>query len=66
MPGARGALIVIAAAVIGTAVTVATHHAPATCSAARRRGHLAAALAVRPRAVDLLIPVPALAYLVGA
>ena len=67
MAGARGALIVIAAAVIGTAATAGTHHAPGYllggCVVA---GTLAAALAVRPRAVYLLIPVPALAYLMGA
>ena len=67
MPGGRGALIVIAAAVIGTAVTVATHHAPGyLLGGFVVAGTLAAALAVRPRAVYLLIPVPALAYMVGA
>ena len=67
MTGARGALIVIAAAVIGTAATAGTHHAPGyLLGAFVVAGTLVAALAVRPRAVYLLIPVPALAYMVGA
>ncbi len=67
MTGTRGALIVIAAAVIGTAVTAGTHHAPGyLLGGFVVAGTLAAALAVRPRAVYLLIPVPPLAYMVGA
>jgi hypothetical protein len=67
MTGARGALIVIAAAVAGTAVTAGTQHAPGyLLGAFVVAGTLVAALAVRPRAVYLLIPVPALAYVAGA
>ena len=67
MPGGRGALIVIAAAVIGTAATVETHRGPGyLLGGFVVAGTLAAALAVRPRAVYLLIPVPALAYIMGA
>ena len=67
MPGGRGALIVIAAAVIGTAATIGTHRGPGSLLGAFVvAGTLLAALAVRPRAVHLLIPVPALAYMMGA
>ncbi len=67
MPGGRGALIVIAAAVSGTAATVGTHRAPGyLLGGFVVAGTLIAALAVRPRAVYLLIPVPALAYIMGA
>ena len=67
MPGGRGALIVIAAAVIGTAATVGTHRAPGhLLGGFVVAGTLIAALAARPRAVYLLVPVPALAYIIGA
>ena len=67
MPGGRGALIVIAAAVIGTAATVGADRGPGyLLGGFVVAGTLAAALAVRPRAVYLLIPVPALAYIMGA
>ena len=67
MPGGRGMLIVIAAAVVGTAVTVAMQHDPGyLLGGAVIVGTFVAALAVRPKAVYQLIPVPALAYLVGA
>jgi hypothetical protein len=67
LSGGRGALIVIAAAVLGTGVTVAMHHDPGyLLGGAVIAGTFVAALAVRRAAVSRLIPVPALAYLVGA
>ena len=57
----------IAAAVLGTGVTVAMHHDPGyLLGGAVIAGTFVAALAVRREAVYQLIPVPALAYLVGA
>jgi hypothetical protein len=67
LSGGRATLIVLAAAVIGTGVTVAMHHDPGyLLGGAVIAGTLAAVLAVRRDAVYQLIPVPALAYLVGA
>jgi hypothetical protein len=60
-------LIVFTAAVIGTAATVATHRNPGhLLGGFIVVGTLVAALAVRSRAVYLLIPFPAPAYLAGA
>ena len=57
----------LAAAVLGTGVTVAMHHDPGyLLGGAVIAGTFVAALAVRREAVYQLIPVPALAYLVGA
>ncbi len=67
LSGGRGTLIVLAAAVLGTGVTVGTHHDPGyLLGGAVIAGTFVAALAVRREAVYQLIPVPALAYLVGA
>jgi hypothetical protein len=67
LSGGRGTLIVLAAAVLGTGVTVAMHHDPGyLLGGAVIAGTFVAALAVRREAVYQLIPVPALAYLVGA
>ena len=67
LSGWYGTLIVFAAAVIGTVATVATHRNPGQLlGGAIVVGTLVAALAVRSRAVYLLIPVPAPAYLAGA
>ena len=67
LSGGRGTLIVLAAAVVGTGVTVAMHHDPGyLLGGAVIAGTSVAALAVRREAVYQLIPVPALAYLVGA
>ena len=67
LSGGRGTLIVLAAAVLGTGVTVGMHHDPGyLLGGAVIAGTFVAALAVRREAVHQLIPVPALAYLVGA
>ena len=67
LSGGRGTLIVLAAAVLGTGVTVAMHHDPGyLLGGAVIAGTFVAALAVRREAVYQLIPVPALTYLVGA
>ena len=67
LSGGRGTLIVLAAAVLGTGVTVATHRDPGyLLGGAVIAGTFVAALAVRREAVFQLIPVPALAYLAGA
>ncbi len=60
-------LLVAGAAALGLAGTVATHTAPGVLLGLCLIGGTAlAALAVRPGAVYLLIPVPPLAYLVAA
>ena len=67
LSGWYGTLIVFAAAVIGTVATVAMHRNPGQLLGGFIvAGTLVAALAVRSRAVYLLIPVPAPAYLAGA
>ena len=67
LSGGRGTLIVVAAAALGAGVTVAMHHDPGyLLGGAVIAGTFVAALAVRREAVYQLIPVPALAYLVGA
>jgi hypothetical protein len=66
-PWPRGLALVAASAGIGTVLSVLTGSEPGTvlgvCLVA---GTIAAALAVRPGSVYLIIPVPALAYLVAA
>jgi hypothetical protein len=58
---------VLATAIIGTGATVAMHRAPGPLlGGAIIAGTLAAVLGVRRGAVYQLIPVPALAYMVGA
>jgi len=67
LSGWYGTLIVFAAAVIGSVATVAMHRTPGhLLGGFIVVGTLVAALAVRSRAVYLLIPVPAPAYLAGA
>jgi hypothetical protein len=67
LSGWYGTLIVFAAAGIGTVATVAMHRNPGQLlGGSIVVGTLVAALAVRSRAVYLLIPVPAPAYLAGA
>jgi hypothetical protein len=65
LSGGRGTLIVVAAAVLGAIVTVATKHDPGSALGwLVVAGTLIAGFAVRPRSAYLLIPVPALAYVV--
>jgi hypothetical protein len=67
LPGRLGVSVIIGAAVLGAAATVATGGQPGLLLGLFIvAGTLAAGLAVRARAVYLLIPVPALAYLVAA
>jgi hypothetical protein len=67
LPGRTGILIVIAGAAIGGVVTLATGSAPGLALGVFVIGGTAAAvLAVRPRAVYQIIPVPALSYMVAA
>jgi hypothetical protein len=67
LPGRFGVLVVIGSAAVGALLTALTGSAPGimlgVCLVA---GTLAAAFAVRPRTGYLIIPVPALAYLVAA
>jgi hypothetical protein len=67
MSGGRGLLIVVAAAVLGAIATVVTKTDPGGllgwCIVV---GTVIAGFAVRPRAAYLLIPMPALAYVVFA
>jgi hypothetical protein len=67
LPGRTGVLIVIGGAALGGLVTAATGSAPGLALGVFVIGGTAAAvLAVRPRAVYLVIPVPALAYMAAA
>jgi hypothetical protein len=67
LPGRTGILIVISGAALGALVTAATGSAPGLALDVFVIGATAAAvLAVRPRSVYLIIPVPALSYLVAA
>jgi hypothetical protein len=67
LPGRAGVLIVIGCAAIGGLVTVATGSAPGLPLGVFVIGGTAAAvLAVRPRSVYLIIPLPALSYMVAA
>ncbi len=67
LPGRFGVFVVIGSAAIGALLTAMTGSAPGTvlgiCLVA---GTVAGALAVRPKTGYLIIPVPALAYLVAA
>jgi len=67
MSGGRGTLVVIAVAVIGMGVTIGTHRTPGyLLGGFILAGTIIAGLAVRPGSGYLLIPAPALAYLVTA
>lgn len=67
LPGRFGVCVVIGSAALGGLVTALTHREPgAVLGVFLIAGTIAAALAVRPRAGYLIIPVPALAYLVAA
>jgi hypothetical protein len=66
-PGRLGVFLVIGCAALGTLVTVVTRTEPGpVLGVLVVAGTAAAALAVRPRAVYVIIPVPALAYVVAA
>jgi hypothetical protein len=66
-PGRLGVSIVIFSAAVGMIGTIAARSEPGpVLGAFVAAGTVAAALAVRPRAVHVIIPVPALAYLVAA
>ena len=66
-PGRLGVVVVIGCAALGTLVTVVAGTDPGpVLGAAVVAGTAAAAVAVRPRSVYLIIPVPALAYVAGA
>ena len=66
LPGRFGVFVVVGSAAVGALLTALTGSAPGTvlgiCLVA---GTVAGALAVRPRTGYLIIPVPALAYLVA-
>lgn len=67
LPGRFGVLVVIGSAALGALVTAVTGSAPGivlgVCLVA---GTVAGTLAVRPRTGYLIIPVPAIAYLIAA
>ena len=67
LPGRFGVLVIIGSAAIGALLTAVTGHAPGialgVCLVA---GTVAGALAIRPRTGYLILPVPAIAYLVAA
>jgi hypothetical protein len=66
-PGRLGVFVVIGGAVLGMVVTVAARTEPGSAlGVAVVAGTAAAALAVRPRSVYVIIPVPALAYVAAA
>jgi hypothetical protein len=66
-PGRLGVCVVIGSAALGGLVTAVTGQQPgAVLGAFLVIGTLVAALAVRPRTGYLIIPVPALSYLVAA
>ncbi len=65
LSGGRGTLIVVAAAVLGAIVTVVTKRDPGSLLGwLIVAGTAIAGFAVRPRSAYLLVPVPALAYVV--
>jgi hypothetical protein len=67
LPGRFGVLVVIGSAAAGALVTALTGSPPGiVLGACVVAGTVAGALAVRPRTGYLLIPVPAIAYLVAA
>jgi len=67
LQGGLGVCIIVASAALGTVATIVTRREPGLllglCVIA---GTVAAALAVRPRMGRMILPVPVLAYLVGA
>ena len=66
LPGRLGVSIVFGAAAIGMLVTLLTHREPGDLLGAFLvAGTIIAALAVHPRVTYLIIPAPALAYLVA-
>jgi Domain of unknown function (DUF6542) len=66
-PGRLGVFVVIGCAALGLLVTVLARAGPGTLlGASVVAGTAAATLAVRPRSVYVIIPVPALAYVVAA
>jgi hypothetical protein len=66
LPGQFGAYIVMGAAALGALITMLAGSEPGpVLGVFLVAGTVAAALAVRPRAVFLLIPMPALAYVVA-
>jgi hypothetical protein len=66
-PGRLGVFVVIGCAALGLLVTVLARADPGTLlGASVVAGTAAATLAVRPRSVYVIIPVPALAYVVAA
>ena len=67
LSGGQGLGIVVIAAALGALVSVATKHEPGPLLGGFVvAGSLIAVLAVRPRSAYLMIPVPALCYLVSA
>ena len=65
LSGGRGTLIVVAAAILGAIVTVVTKRDPGSVLGwLIVAGTAIAGFAVRPRSAYLLVPVPALAYVV--
>jgi hypothetical protein len=66
-PGRAGVLLVIAGTLAGLLGTVLAGHEPGfVLGAGLIVGTVAGAVAVRPRATYLIIPVPALAYVIAA
>jgi hypothetical protein len=66
-PGRLGVFLVIGCAALGSLVTMVARTEPGSALGVLVvAGTAAAALAVRPRAVYVIIPVPALAYVVAA
>jgi hypothetical protein len=67
LPGWLGVLLVLTSAALGALATALSHREPGTVLGVFvLAGTAAATLIVRPRAVYLIIPVPALAYVVAA
>lgn len=67
MPGRTGVFLVIVSAALGALLTAATGSQPGpVLGFLVVIGTVAAALAVQPRAAYVVVPVPALAYLVAA
>jgi hypothetical protein len=67
LQGGLGVCIIVASAVIGAVATMATRSAPGgLLGVLVVAGTVAAALAVRPRAGRMILPVPVLSYLVAA
>jgi hypothetical protein len=67
LPAARGIVVVIATAALGTVTTIVTGSDPGfALDFCVLVGAIAASLAVRPGSVYRIIPAPAIAYVVGA